>query len=320
MATHDTTASARNNLIYPNRILVATDLNDGEYLIPHAIAQARASGADIVLVHAILPTETMPLDAGPMPYVASARTEQEIQAALDAMASQVEAKGISCSTVARHGFAADVVQDQIKATRAARLIMASHGRGKWGQFVMGSVANQLLGSVQIPIFIVGPKSANAPQHATPKHILHPVSLSGEYRHGVEIAIALAQSYGAELTLLHVPDRDVEATLRPAEAQSWAEDLFTALVPVGRSPKNPAHIAVAFGHLVNEIRNAAARIHADWIVLGVEESFPFWPLRDSTAYRVVSVAGCPVLAVRNGPCESESMHEAQAKQAAMPAIG
>lgn len=318
MATHDTTASERSNLIFPKRILVATDLNDGEYLLPHAIAQARASHADVVLVHAILPAETMPLDAGSIPYADWAKTEQEIQAGLGAMASQLEAAGIHCDTVARHGFAADVVQDEIKATRSSRLIMASHGRGKWGQFIMGSVANQLLGSVNIPIFVVGPRSAHSPEHATPKHILHPVSLNGDYRHGVEIAIAIAQSYGAELTLLHVPDHDVEATMRPADAPAWARDLYTTLVPMGSSTKTPIHIAVAFGHLVDEIRNEVANIHADWIVLGVEESFPFWPLRDSTAYKVVSVASCPVLAVRNDPYRREFVRVS--REAAMPAIG
>lgn len=318
MATTDT-ATTRSNLISPKRILVATDLNDGDYLIPHAVAQARASNAEVVLVHAILPAETMPLDAGSIPYNDWAKTEQEIQAGLGEMASRIEAMGIHCDAVARHGFAADVVQDEIKVTRASRLIMASHGRGKWGQFIMGSVANQLLGSVNIPIFIVGPRSAHAPEHATPKHILHPVSLNGDYRRGVEIAVGLAQSYGAELTLLHVPDRDVEATMRPADAQGWAEDLFTTMVPGGASlRKTPVRIAVAFGHLVDEIRDEAARSNADWIVLGVEESFPFWPLRDSTAYKVVSVASCPVLAVRNDPYQREMVRAH--KDIAMPAIG
>lgn len=319
MATPDTTATTRSNLISPKRILVATDLNDGEYLIPHAIAQARACRAEIVLLHAMLPAETVPLDGGSMLCSDWAKTEQEIQAALGSMADQIEAQDIHCNTVARHGFAAEVVQDEIKATRASRLIMGSHGRGKWGQFIMGSVANQLLGSVNIPIFIIGPKSAHAPEHATPRHILHPVSLNGDYRRGVEIAIAIAQSYGAELTLLHVPDHDVEATLRPVDAQGWAEDLFATFVPGSSSlKKTPIHIAVAFGHLIDEIRDAAIRTHADWIVLGVEESFPFWPLRDSTAYKVVSVAGCPVLAVRNDPYQREFVRAT--KEVAMPAIG
>jgi hypothetical protein len=33
----------------PGKIVVATDLTDTEYLLPHAIAQAKASGASLIL-------------------------------------------------------------------------------------------------------------------------------------------------------------------------------------------------------------------------------------------------------------------------------
>jgi nucleotide-binding universal stress UspA family protein len=295
------------SLIAPKRILVATDLTDGEYLIPHAVAQAKAAGASITLIHAILPAENLPIpmDAGAAPYVDWAKTEEEIEEALKGMATQIESQGIACDVVARHGFAADVVEEEIKACHAARLIMASHGRGKWGQFMMGSVANQLLGTVTIPIFVVGPRSAHSPEHATPKRILHPVSLNGAYRSGVDQAVELARSFGAELTLLHIPDRDVEASIHPGCTLSWAENLFATLVPDGAPLDLPTHISVAFGNVADEIRREATRIGADWIVLGVEEGYPFWPLKDSTAYKVLAVADCPVLAVRGDPREMAS---------------
>lgn len=300
MKTFDANSFSRNNLISPKRILVATDLTDGEYLVPHAIAQAKASGAAVTLVHAILPAETLPLDAGGAAYMDWEKTEQEIEIGMLGLAGQIEAAGIHCDVVAKHGFAADVVQEQIKATRAARLIMASHGRGKWGQFMMGSVANQLLGAVNIPIFVVGPNSAHFPEHATPKKILHPVSLNGAYRRGVEEAVELAHSFHAELTLLHIPDRDVEASIHPGCTLSWAENLFATLVPEGMRLDPPIRISVAFGNVVDEIRREAARMSADWIVLDVEESHPFWPLKDSIAYKVLAVADCPVMAIRTDP--------------------
>ena len=46
----------------PCKIVVATDLTDTEYLLPHAIAQAKASNASLVLVHAVLPHESMPVE------------------------------------------------------------------------------------------------------------------------------------------------------------------------------------------------------------------------------------------------------------------
>jgi nucleotide-binding universal stress UspA family protein len=318
MTTFDGNMIETDRVIAPKRILVATDLTDGEYLLPHAVAQARACGANVTLVHAILPAETLPLDAGGIAYVDWATTEQDVQASLLSLAGQIESQGIECDVVAKHGFAAEVVEEEIKETRATRLIMASHGRGKWGQFMMGSVAHQILGKVSIPVFVVGPRSVSFPEHASPKKILHPVSLDGDYRRGVELAIELARSFHAELTLLHIPDRDVEASIHPGCTLTWAENLFATLVPKTAALPCPIQVSVAFGNLVDEIRKGAARVGADWIVLGVDESLPFWPLKDSTAYKVVAVAECPVFAFRHDPFARE--HLKIAHSAALSAIG
>jgi nucleotide-binding universal stress UspA family protein len=288
-------------LASPKRILVATDLTDGEYLIPHAVAQATACGAEITLVHAILPAETMPVDAATISYIDWERMERDIETELCKLTHRIEELGVRCRTVIAHGFAADVVEKEIERTHATRLIMASHGRGKWGQFLMGSVANQLLGEVNIPIFVVGPHSTHRPEHARPKRILHPVSLTGDYKRDVEFAIELARNFDATLTLLHIPDRDVEASIHPGCTLTWAENLFATLVPEGAPTVTgiPIEVRVAFGNVVDEIRKEAARGQSDWIVLGVEEGFPFWPLKDSIAYKLIACAECPVLAVRRG---------------------
>jgi nucleotide-binding universal stress UspA family protein len=320
MKTLDAVEIPTSALIAPKRILVATDLTDGDCLIPHAVAQAKACGAEITLLHAILPAETMPLDAGGIAYVDCEKNEREIETAMLELAHRIEEQGIHCNISLSHGFAADVVEEEIKATHATRLIMASHGRGKWGQFMMGSVANQLLGKIEIPIFVVGPHSAHCPEHAQPRRILHPVSLSGDYKRGVELAMQLARNLGAELTLLHVPDRDLESSIHPGCTLTWAENLFATMVPADPdgTPRPRIEVRVAFGNVVDEIRKEAARGQADWIVLGVEEGFPFWPLKDSIAYRVISMAECPVLAVRRDPFRRE--HATLKATASLAAIG
>jgi nucleotide-binding universal stress UspA family protein len=119
-------------------------------------------------------------------------------------------------------------------------------------------------------------------------------------------------------LLHIPDRDVEASIHPGCRLTWAENLFATLVPAGVKLDPPIRINVAFGNVVDEIRREATRIRADWIVLGVEESYPFWPLKDSTAYKVLAVADCPVLAIRSDPYEV--VHEKVRVRSHMTAIG
>jgi nucleotide-binding universal stress UspA family protein len=135
---------------------------------------------------------------------------------------------------------------------------------------------------------------------------------------VEQAFELAKSFGAELTLLHIPDRDVEASIHPGCTLTWAENLFATLVPEGLQLQPPIQVSVAFGNVVDEIRREASRMGADWIVLGVEEGYPFWPLKDSTAYKVLAVAECPVLAIRSDPYQVE--RATWLERAAYSAIG
>jgi len=297
-------------LVAPKRILLATDLTDGDFLIPHAVAQARASGAAVTVLHAILPSETLPLDAhGGMGCAGSVSgwmgSEEETRLRLEAMCAEIESAGVKCDSVARHGLPADVLQDEIEKGNATRLIMASHGRGKWGQLLMGSVANQLLGRIQIPAFVVGPKSAGCPQHETLRKILHPVSLNGNYRQGIHLALALASTLHAELTLLHVVDRDIESSIPRGGAQNWAENLFSTSISERIGGVAEVEVQVAFGNVVDEIRQEAAHICADWIVLGIDDGYPLWPLQGSFAYKVMAVASCPVLAIPSVSMQSET---------------
>src|ERR1700761_1517480 len=131
-------------LAAPDRILVATDLTDGEYLLPHAIAQAAASQARVTLVHGILPADLMFVETGALSLTNQKAIDDGVRLELLRLAAKIEEHGIPCEIVAEHGFAADVVLKQIGATRANRLIMGTHGRGKLAHMALGSVASELL--------------------------------------------------------------------------------------------------------------------------------------------------------------------------------
>jgi len=280
----------------PEHILVATDLTDSEFLIPHAVAQARAAGARVTLVHAIMPSDSLAMEAGAVPYVVPSPLDRDVDQALAEMAGQITKEGVACDFVARHGFPADVVQGQIELTGATRLIMASHGRGKLGQFLMGSVANQLLGSLTIPAFVVGPQCSGSVQHAVPKNILHPVSMRGDYQASAAVAIAIARQFNAELTLLHVPDRDEERNIHAGHTIAWAENIFASIAPGGLPTEPRIHISIGFGNLIENIQHEAERTSADWVVMGIDEETHLWPLKESSAYRVMAHSRCPVFAI------------------------
>jgi len=297
-------------LAAPDHILVATDLTDGDYLIPHVVAQAKASNARVTLFHVIPPNDTLPMEAAAIPYIDQSKIYLDVRSILEEMAGVIKAQGIFCEVSMRQDYAADAICAEIGKTGANRLIMGTHGRRKLAQMALGSVANELLTRVDIPIFAVGPGAHGGaehvipqPEHVTPKNILHPVALGREYKRGVCLAFDLAQTYGAKLTLLHVLDPDLREQINPERKLAWAENALRALVPPAEELRFPVETRATSGDLVEEVLRAARATTADWIVLGVDE-VAYWRFRDSTAYKVMAAANCPVIAFRNEPCHKE----------------
>jgi nucleotide-binding universal stress UspA family protein len=277
---------------------VATDLTDIDYLLPHAIAQAKACGANLTFIHAIVPLTAYPMEAGYSSCPEPAEMDQYVRAQLAKLAAAAEREGISCDTSADFGFGADAICEKIRSTGATRLIMGSRGCGKLGQLVLGSVSNELLGSVSIPIFVVGPHAGVTAAYTRPERILHPISLNGDYKKSFAIATGLADWYQAELTLLHVEDREVEKEINPARTLAWTETAMMSLLPTGTAGGHPVHVQAVCGSVVSETLEAATKANADWIVLGVEGGHGYLPFRNDIAYRVIAATTCGVLVVRH----------------------
>jgi nucleotide-binding universal stress UspA family protein len=300
-STHLSAAQAAA-FVKPARILVAVDLDDYEYLLPHAIAQAKASGAHLTLIHAIRGGSAFPMETGFAPYIDRDDADRTVQLGLEKIARQVEQEGIPCDVAFEHGFVAEVIRAKINSIGATRLIMGSHGRGRWGQLVLGSVANELLGSISIPIFVVGPQALAAKEHALPQRMLHPVSLHGDYQRTLDVALALAETYAARLTLLHVLSHDVEEGVNPERTLTWANNALLALIPEDKRATGLIEAKVVCGNVVDGILHVATDLQPDWIILGVDGRFPYVPFQHSNAYKVLTSAPGPVFTVRHAAQE------------------
>jgi hypothetical protein len=99
------THSQKVTFAAPERILVATDLNDSHYLIPYVVAQAKASNSHVTLLHAVIPANSFPIEAGAIPYIDRESIDKDARALLSKMAQEIQSQGISCDVELRHGFA-----------------------------------------------------------------------------------------------------------------------------------------------------------------------------------------------------------------------
>ncbi len=290
------------------KIVVATDLTDTEYLFPYAIAQARASSASLILVHAVLPHESMPVETGAVPYYDPLRMDRDARLMLDGLARDVRGQGVECVAAVRHGFVPDVIADVVMNSGAGRLILGTHGRRGLKKFVLGSVARQLLESVQVPVCTVGPR-AHKKSLEHPARILHPVSLAGMHEISAALSLDLGRQFGAEVTLLHVVMPSPAVSRDPGAAVQAATEEVERLIPADARARTRVQVRIAAGNVVQEILNAAQEMQAGLIVLGVHAPAHSWlPGTEPAAYKILVSAPCPVISLRVNPVLGEEKTE------------
>lgn len=275
----------------PDKILVASDLDDLDYLVPYAIAQGESCGASLVLAHVIPSVELVPVDA-------AAILAADAAAILDGACSKIRAAGVRCETEIRHGNPVDVVAELVGQLRAGRVVLGTHGRRNLKKFFLGSTAHEILKKVEVPVWTVGPH-ARPFAHGAPHRILHPVSLSSGYQETAQLALGLAQFYNAEITLLHVLPRDMHARSVSERLVQWTTFELGHLIPKEAPLWTTATIMVEAGEVVDQILEMAEKMLADLIVMGSNPDSSFWPVYgDNTVYNVIAEARCPVLTLRH----------------------
>jgi nucleotide-binding universal stress UspA family protein len=121
-----------------------------------------------------------------------------------------------------------------EATRldADLVVMATHGRGAFGRFWLGSVADYVIRHLSTPVLLVHPGNGKAPAqgHAL-RGILVALDLSKDSEAILEPVTELARMTGAALTLIHVAELTFEIgrMAMPAPILSDAELLEASRV-------------------------------------------------------------------------------------------
>jgi nucleotide-binding universal stress UspA family protein len=302
------------SLLHPSQIVMATDLCDAEILLPLAIAQAKATHAQVTLVHALLTSVMTPWTAEAMvPPDGGMDAEEFAERILAELVQKARAEGVTCDSLVRHGVSAsEVVRGEVDRLGADRLIIGTHGRGRMGQLVLGSVAKNLLRSVVLPIFAVGPKVKTPRLVAEPKRILFAVALKDQQQDllDADVARKLAEGYGAELILMHVVGPEAEQDGQLGLDIEESKVSLDALIPDKTTMTVELRTHVACGEIVEEILESASRFEADWILMGWNEQHRHGALAETAVYRVMASAFIPVLTL---PHPRKSLRTAAIRQ-------
>src|SRR5579871_3216973 len=188
----------------PSVLLVATDLSDLDRLMSFALVQAHQTNARIILLHVLSPGAGVAADAAGMPYYDPAGA---IDFAIKAMEPwRVKARGqeIACDAIVREGTPAQQIIAAARQFNAHRLFLGTRSRSKVSKLLLGSVAEQVLRSVNLPVITVGPEAhLEASGSDRQRVVLHATTLREASSPSAALACQIATAQKAKLVLLHV---------------------------------------------------------------------------------------------------------------------
>ena len=179
-----------------------------EHALPLAISIARQSGATLRLLRLIPPLEDgffwAPLPGTPLEADLREKNRAKAQAYLDGVVERLQGlltRPVICDVLDERdeGISESICADVVKIG-ADLIVLSSHGRGAVGRFWLGSIADELVRTAPVPVFLARPPEpppiVDFSQPVSLKHIL--LALDGDTTAEgiVEPALAIGKATGA----------------------------------------------------------------------------------------------------------------------------
>jgi len=280
----------------PSTILFATEIPANERAFNYALAEARESAADLILFHAydtlvVAASETSGIRY--YDYAAAARADIKH---LDPLAERARDAGIKCEIVVRPGLAADQILEYVRQRPIDRIVMGTHSPGPIGKLLVGSVAEAVLRSANVPVFTIGPEVVDgAYRNFATRTILCAVSLIETSCVVATFAAEVAMQHDARLILQHVIRPQDRAEVLSGRTIEDIESDVLCLIPAEMRDRISIQTIVVPGDPTEELLYQSRAQQADLIVLGAHGASAFAAIaRHGIVYKVLAHAHCPVI--------------------------
>jgi nucleotide-binding universal stress UspA family protein len=280
----------------PSTILFASEIPTNQKAFAFALAQAREFGANLILFHAydtlvVAASETSGIRY--YDYAAAARTEKR---QLEPLAQQAKEVGVSCEVVVRPGLPADQILAFTREREIDRIVMGTHSPGPIGKLLVGSVAEAVLRTAKLPVFIIGPDVVDgAYRNFATRSILCAASLHEASKVVVPFAAQLAAQHNARLILQHVIRPQERFEVLAGRSLDEIESNLMMLVPQNLRQRIAIQTIVVPGDPTEELLYQSNVQQADLIVLGAQGASAFAAItRHGVVYKVLAHSHCPVL--------------------------
>jgi nucleotide-binding universal stress UspA family protein len=291
----------------PETILVATNLRDTAHLMPHAIAQAKLSGARLILVHFIEPSYLRKNPQEGLPFVLPGPGLQAVQERLAGIVKWCQVSGVLCEPITLKGSPVEQIKALLKTQQIDRVLVGTKSDGVIGRLLIGSVAEDLLHSIDVPVCVLGPHVPQTIRNGDkPSSVVFAASLQGGAESSAKLAIELASLYESRLTLLHVIPGQAKSEEGRLRRRQQCEEELRGLISDEASLWCSIVIKVREGDPAEEILAEAKAFAADLIILGAKgASKGSRLLAEGVLHRVIAASGIPVLSIRQTPAMIET---------------
>jgi nucleotide-binding universal stress UspA family protein len=295
-----------NRWAHPSVILVATDLSDLDRLMPFALQQAQQSQARIILFHVLGAGAGIAADPVGMPFYDPAGAIDFAIKTLEPWRIIARSQQVICDAVVREGHSAPQIIAGARQFKADRLLLGTRSRSKVSKLLLGSVAEQVLRSVNLPVITVGPEAHLEAASGTDSQrvVLHATTLRETSCPSAALACEIAAAHKARLVLMHVlpPLDEMRREHLPTGLDSTAmRELRILAAETGANELccTEVETRIAHGHPAIEILAASVDLNASLIVLGSTTRSAVHSLtHDRIVYRVLAHARCPVMTLRD----------------------
>jgi nucleotide-binding universal stress UspA family protein len=198
--------------------------------------------------------------------------------------------------VVRPGLAADQILAFLREREIDRVVMGTHSPGPIGKLLVGSVAEAVLRTARVPVYIVGPDVVDGSvRNFATRTILCAVSLLETSYVVVGFAAELAAQHNARLVLQHVIRPQERAEVLAGRSIDQIEADLLAMVPTEIREKITVQSIVVPGDPTVELLYQGRAQQADLIVLGAQGASAFAAItRHGVVYKMLAHAHCPVI--------------------------
>jgi nucleotide-binding universal stress UspA family protein len=176
----------------------------GEHALPVALGIARRAGAPLHLahVHQVVPPTTI-AGVAVQDNLELAMRKEEMAYLEGVVRRLAEVEPVPVRAALLDGEVAGALENYARMTAADLVVLATHGRGALGRFWLGSVADELVRHLPMPVLLVRPREEAVELGAEPilKHILLPLDGTPLAEQIIEPALELGGLTGARYTLL-----------------------------------------------------------------------------------------------------------------------